>query len=74
MQFSQTPKLVIVTAVKNGSVDIIGDGEERHGLSIISPKGFYWLPSIGDRVLLIPYEGTYVCIGVLQSLAENEVD
>jgi hypothetical protein len=52
--------------VCGGRVDVIGDGEERSGLPLLSPKGISWTPEPGDRALLVPYEGNYICLGVIQ--------
>lgn len=57
-----------VTGVDQNTVQIRGGGEERVSIPLAG-MGFGWLPQAGDRVLLVPFDTTYACIGVLQEQA-----
>lgn len=66
MREYQNFKMAQVKEIKNGRIDVVGDGEERSGLPLLCAGGSSWVPQIGDRVLLAPYEGSYICLGAIR--------
>ncbi len=69
------PQLAEVTRVREGLLCTMGQ-DSTEGLPLFAPAGVAWLPAEGEQVLLLPFEGAYLCIGALcqtQGLAAGEL-
>lgn len=56
-------KIVTVTGIKNGLLQIVGAGEHRSDIPIAS--GMDYLPKVGDKVFIMPFEDNYCCVGLI---------
>lgn len=54
-------KIVKVTGVKDGLIQIVGAGEHRKDIPIVG--GIDYIPQIGKQVLIVPFEDTFACVG-----------
>lgn len=69
------PQIAEVTGVREGLFSTMGQ-DSTEGLPLFAPAGVAWLPAEGEQVLLMPFEGAYLCVGALckpQGLAAGEL-
>jgi hypothetical protein len=53
-----------VTFSEAGNFGVVGASEYR-GIPVFAPKGIAYRPCEGDNLLILPVDGTDVCIGAL---------
>lgn len=69
------PQIAEVTGVREGLLSTMGQ-DSTEGLPLFAPAGVAYLPAEGEQVLLLPFEGAYLCVGTLcqtQGLAAGEL-
>lgn len=70
----EQPIVARVSALTTGGISAVGACEYRD-VPVFGPAGFRSLPTAGQRVLLIPVEGGYCCVGALpEPAASGEVE
>lgn len=65
-----TGKIVTVSGVQNGVIRIVGAGEQRVDVPVAGD--IEYMPRVGDKVFIAPFEDHYCCVGVVNTNTDLE--